>query len=101
MVTGESQHVTKQIGDEIIGGTLNYTGNLNIRVTKVGNETFLPQIVRLVSAAQTDKAPIQRLADLVTGYFVPVVIAIAIGTSLSWWLLTHDKYRDRSRIRPS
>jgi P-type Cu+ transporter len=90
MITGESQHVTKRIGDEIIGGTLNHTGNLNIRVTKVGNDTFLAQIVRSVAQAQTDKAPIQRLADLVTGYFVPVVIAIAIVTSLLWWLLTRD-----------
>ncbi len=88
MITGESQHVTKRIGDEIIGGTLNHTGNLNIRVTKVGNDTFLAQIVRSVAQAQTDKAPIQRLADLVTGYFVPVVIAIV--TSLLWWLLTRD-----------
>ncbi len=90
MVTGESQHVTKCNGDAIVGGTLNHTGNLNIRVTKIGDETFLAQIIQLVDRAQTAKAPIQRLADRVTGYFVPVVIAIAIGTGICWWLLTRD-----------
>jgi P-type Cu+ transporter len=91
MVTGESQPMTKQIGDEVIGATMNHTGSLNVKVTKVGNETFLAQIVRLVAQAQADKAPIQRLADRVTGYFVPIVIAISIATVIAWLVLTGDR----------
>jgi P-type Cu+ transporter len=89
-ITGESKPITKRIGDEIIGATINHTGSLNIRVTKVGNETFLAQIIQLVAQAQADKAPIQRLADRVTGYFVPIVIMIAIFTSLLWFILTNS-----------
>jgi P-type Cu+ transporter len=89
-ITGESNPVTKRIGDEIIGATINYTGSLNIQVTRVGNETFLAQIIELVARAQAEKAPIQRLADRVTGYFVPIVILIAIATSLLWWLSTKN-----------
>jgi P-type Cu+ transporter len=91
MVTGESQPMTKQIGDEVIGATMNHTGSLNVKVTKVGNETFLAQIVQLVAQAQADKAPIQRLADRVTGYFVPIVLAISIATVITWLLLTGDR----------
>jgi P-type Cu+ transporter len=91
MVTGESQPMTKQIGDEVIGATLNHTGSLNVKVTKVGNETFLAQIIQLVAAAQADRAPIQRLADRVTGYFVPIVITISILTIIVWMGLTGDR----------
>jgi P-type Cu+ transporter len=91
MVTGESQPMTKQIGDEVIGATMNHTGSLNVKVTKVGNETFLAQIVQLVAQAQADKAPIQRLADRVTGYFVPIVLAISIATIITWLVLTGDR----------
>ena len=91
MVTGESQPITKRIGDEVIGATLNHTGSLNVRVTKIGQETFLAQIIQLVEAAQADKAPIQRLADRVTGYFVPIVIAISIATIVAWLALTGDR----------
>ena len=91
MVTGESQPLTKRIGDEVIGATLNHTGSLNVRVTKVGQETFLARIIQLVAKAQADKAPIQRLADRVTGYFVPIVIAISIGTFITWLGLTGDR----------
>ncbi len=90
MITGESQAITKRIGDEIIGATLNHTGMLNIRVTKIGEETFLAQIIQLVAQAQADQVPIQRLADRVTGYFVPIVISIAILTSSLWFIFTNS-----------
>ncbi|MCU0549762.1 MAG: heavy metal translocating P-type ATPase [Leptolyngbya sp. Prado105] len=85
MVTGESLPVTKQVGDEVIGATLNKTGSFRFRATRVGKDTFLAQIVKLVQQAQGSKAPIQRLADQVTGWFVPAVIAIAIATFIVWY----------------
>lgn len=85
MVTGESIPVQKQVGDEVIGATLNKTGSFKFRATRVGKDTFLAQIVKLVQQAQGSKAPIQRLADRVTGWFVPAVIAIAILTFVTWF----------------
>ncbi|MBE9126122.1 MULTISPECIES: heavy metal translocating P-type ATPase [unclassified Coleofasciculus] len=85
MVTGESLPVGKQPGDEIIGATINKTGSFKFRATRVGKDTVLAQIVQLVQQAQGSKAPIQRLADQVTGWFVPVVIAIAIATFIIWF----------------
>lgn len=85
MVTGESVPVKKQPGDEVIGATINKTGSFRFRATRVGKDTVLAQIVKLVQQAQGSKAPIQRLADQVTGWFVPVVIAIAILTFLIWF----------------
>ncbi|MEG5021463.1 heavy metal translocating P-type ATPase [Microcoleus sp. AT8-B1] len=85
MVTGESVPVKKQPGDEVIGATINKTGSFKFRATRVGKDTFLAQIVKLVQQAQGSKAPIQRLADRVTGLFVPVVIAIAIATFVIWY----------------
>jgi P-type Cu+ transporter len=85
MVTGESVPVTKQAGDQVIGATLNQTGSFKFRATRVGKDTFLAQIVKLVQQAQGSKAPIQRLADQVTGWFVPMVIAIAIATFILWY----------------
>lgn len=87
MVTGESIPVQKQVGDEVIGATLNKTGSFKFRATRVGKDTFLAQIVKLVQQAQGSKAPIQRLADRVTGWFVPAVIAIAILTFVTWFNL--------------
>jgi Cu+-exporting ATPase len=87
MVTGESIPVTKQPGDPVIGATLNKTGSFTFRATRVGRETFLAQIVQLVQQAQGSKAPIQRLADQVTGWFVPIVIAIALITFILWFNL--------------
>ena len=87
MVTGESLPVRKQPGDEVIGATLNKTGSFKFRATRVGQDTFLAQIVKLVQQAQGSKAPIQRLADQVTGWFVPAVIAIAIFTFIIWFNL--------------
>ncbi|MEH2407859.1 heavy metal translocating P-type ATPase [Nostoc sp.] len=88
MVTGESLPVKKQPGDEVIGATINGTGAFQFRVTRVGNDTFLAQIVKLVQQAQGSKAPIQRLADQVTGWFVPAVMAIAIATFVIWFNFT-------------
>jgi Cu+-exporting ATPase len=85
MVTGESIPVKKHPGDEVIGATLNKTGSFRFRATRVGKDTFLAQIVKLVQQAQGSKAPIQKLADQVTGWFVPVVIAIAIATFILWY----------------
>jgi Cu+-exporting ATPase len=87
MVTGESMPVKKQPGDEVIGATLNQTGSFKFRATRVGKATFLAQIVKLVQQAQASKAPIQRLADQVTRWFVPAVMAIAIATFVLWYNL--------------
>src|SRR6516164_1690197 len=85
MVTGEPLPVTKRAGDTVIGATINTTGSLRVRADKVGADTMLAQIITLVQQAQASKAPIQRLADTVSGYFVPAVIAIAIVTFAVWF----------------
>ncbi|RAM49080.1 MAG: cation-transporting ATPase PacS [Hapalosiphonaceae cyanobacterium JJU2] len=85
MVTGESVPTKKQPGDEVIGATINKTGSFKFRAIRVGKDTVLAQIVQLVQQAQGSKAPIQRLADQVTGWFVPAVIAIAILTFIIWY----------------
>jgi len=85
MLTGEPLPVTKQTGDEVIGGTVNTTGSFTFRITRVGKDTALGQIVRMVEEAQGSKAPIQRLADRVAGVFVPVVMAIAIAAFVVWF----------------
>ncbi len=87
MITGESLPVGKKPGDEVIGATLNKQGRLKFEATKVGSETALAQIIRLVQEAQGSKAPIQRLADQVSNVFVPVVIALAVLTMLVWWFV--------------
>jgi Cu+-exporting ATPase len=84
MLTGEAMPVAKGAGDEVIGGTLNGTGSFLFRATRVGRDTVLAQIVRLVEQAQGSKAPIQRLADSVTAWFVPVVVVIALATFATW-----------------
>jgi len=84
MATGESIPVDKKPGDEVIGSTINLTGFLKFRATRVGKDTFLSQIIRLVEEAQASKAPIQRLADKVASYFVPAVILIALVTFTAW-----------------
>src|SRR6516162_5872889 len=85
MVTGEPLPVTKHAGDSVIGATINTTGSLRVRAEKVGADTMLAQIIKLVQQAQASKAPIQRLADAVSGYFVPAVMAIAIVTFAVWF----------------
>ncbi|MGB7895199.1 MAG: heavy metal translocating P-type ATPase [Microcoleus sp.] len=88
MVTGESLPVKKQLGDEVIGATINKTGSFQFRATRVGKDTFLAQIVKMVQDAQGSKAPIQKLADQVTGWFVPIVIAVALATFIIWFNAT-------------
>jgi len=90
MLTGESIPVDKQVGDGVIGATINKHGAFQFRATKVGAETALSQIVKVVEAAQGSKAPIQRLADIISGIFVPVVVVIAVLTLLIWWLITRN-----------
>jgi P-type Cu+ transporter len=87
MLTGESVPVEKRVGDEVIGATLNTSGSLVFRATRVGADTALAQIVHLVRQAQGSKAPIQRLADQVVAYFVPAVLGIAVLTFLAWLVL--------------
>ncbi|MBI4506626.1 MAG: copper-translocating P-type ATPase, partial [Chloroflexi bacterium] len=84
MLTGESMPVLKQPGDEVAGATLNRTGAFRMRATRVGRDTVLAHIIRLVEEAQGSKAPIQRLADLIAAYFVPAVIALAMLTFVVW-----------------
>jgi len=85
MVTGESLPVEKKTGDAVIGATINKTGMLKFEATKVGRDTVLSQIVRLVQEAQGSKPPIARMADIIASYFVPVVISIAIITFITWY----------------
>ncbi|MFQ6070296.1 MAG: heavy metal translocating P-type ATPase [Candidatus Aminicenantales bacterium] len=85
MITGESIPVKKAPGDEVIGATINKTGSFRFKATKVGKDTALAQIIKLVQEAQGSKAPIQRLADVISGYFVPIVISIAIATFIIWF----------------
>lgn len=87
MITGESLPIDKQIGDIVIGATINQTGSFKYKATKVGKDTMLQQIIRLIEQAQGSKAQIQRFADVISGYFVPVVIIIAIITFLLWFYL--------------
>ncbi|MBI4452236.1 heavy metal translocating P-type ATPase [Candidatus Woesearchaeota archaeon] len=87
MITGESMPVSKKINDKVIGATLNKSGMLKIKSTKIGSDTMLAQIIKLVEEAQGSKAPIQRLADKVSGVFVPIVILIAILSFLFWYFI--------------
>jgi Cu+-exporting ATPase len=87
MLTGESIPVEKREGDEVIGATINATGSFRFRATRIGRETALAQIIRLVEEAQGSKAPIQRLVDRIAAYFVPVVIGIAVLAAVVWLLV--------------
>ena len=87
MITGESMPIAKRTDDLVIGGTLNTTGTLTFRATRVGSDTVLARIIRLVSEAQGSRAPIQRLADAVTGYFVPAVLGLAALTFVVWFAI--------------
>lgn len=90
MLTGESIPIEKQIDDEVIGGSINYNGVLYVKIARTGEDTTLAKIIKLVEDAQGKKAPIAKIADRVAGYFVPVVIAIAIISAIIWLLLGHD-----------
>ena len=85
VITGESMPVTKRIGDRVIGGTINVTGALRVKAAKIGEDTALSQIIKIVQDAASSKVPIQKLADRISSYFVPVVVAIGILSSLAWF----------------
>ncbi|MBT2728014.1 copper-translocating P-type ATPase [Bacillus sp. ISL-75] len=87
MITGESIPVDKTVGDAVIGSTINKNGFLKVKATKVGKDTALAQIIKVVEEAQGSKAPIQRLADVISGIFVPIVVGIAIVTFLVWYFV--------------
>jgi len=92
LVTGESLPVEKKKGDQVIGSTLNKHGSFTFKATKVGSDTVLSRIIKLIEEAQTKKAPIQRFADSVSAYFVPIVIVIAILTFLFWTILGNSAF---------
>jgi Cu+-exporting ATPase len=89
MVTGEAMEIHKKPGSTLMAGTVNNAGRLDFRVTRAGRDTQLSQIVRLVQEAQTSRAPIQRMADKVAGYFVPIIITLAASTFIGWMVLSH------------
>jgi Cu+-exporting ATPase len=93
MLTGESMPVNKAKGDNVFGATINIGGAFQMQATKVGQDTTLAQIVKMVAEAQVNKAPIQRLADRVSGVFVPIVLGIAIITAVAWYFVTGDIYQ--------
>ncbi len=90
MLTGESLPVEKTAGDHVVGATINRFGTFRLEATRVGKDTVLSQIIKMVEDAQGSKAPIQKIADRVSGVFVPVVLAIALVTLLAWYLITGD-----------
>ena len=90
MLTGESVPVEKSFGDEVIGGSVNYQGAITVKVTRVGADTTLAKIVKLMEDAQGKKAPIAKIADIVAGYFVPTVMGIAVVAAIIWTLLGYD-----------
>lgn len=89
MVTGEAMPVLKKTGANLMAGTVNGAGRMDFKVTRAGRDTQLSQIVRLVQEAQTSRAPIQRTADLVAGYFVPIIITLGLATFVAWMVLSH------------
>lgn len=92
MLTGESIPVSKSVGDEVIGASLNKTGSFILKATKIGKDTALSQIIQLVEQAQGSKAPIAKLADKVSGVFVPIVIVLALVSGLAWYFLGQESW---------
>ena len=86
MLTGESLPVSKKVGDKVVGGSINKNGSIRFEATEIGKNTVLSQIIKLVEEAQGSKAPISRMADIVSAYFAPIVIGIAIITGIAWFL---------------
>jgi Cu+-exporting ATPase len=86
MVTGEPMPVAKSAGEKLIGATVNGTGSLLMRAEKVGSDTLLAQIINMVAEAQRSRAPIQKLADVVAGYFVPAVVCVSVAAFIAWWM---------------
>ncbi len=98
MLTGESVPVDKKSGDEVIGATINKHGTFKFEATKVGADTALAQIIKIVEDAQGSKAPIQRMADVISGYFVPIVVIIAITTFMGWYFIADPGNAARALI---
>jgi Cu+-exporting ATPase len=98
MLTGESMPVGKEAGSQVFGATINKSGSFTFRATKIGADTALSQIIRLVEEAQGSKAPIQRLADKVASIFVPVVFAVAVATFVVWYVLVPDPLFSRALL---
>ncbi|AYW50106.1 Cu(2+)-exporting ATPase [Tetragenococcus halophilus] len=92
MITGESIPIEKQVGDKVVGASINKNGSFYFKATKVGKDTTLSQIIKLVEDAQGSKAPIAKLADKVSGVFVPIVIALAVLSGLAWFLLGQESW---------
>ena len=90
MLTGESLPVEKQVGSEVIGATINLSGAFTMEAKRIGSDTMLSQIIKVVEEAQTSKASIQRIADIVAQYFVPTVIGLAVLTGLVWYFIVGD-----------
>lgn len=90
MLTGESLPVGKKVNDDVFGATININGAIQVKAIKVGPDTVLAQIVKMVAEAQVKKAPIQKLADRISGIFVPIVLGIAVATAIIWYLITGD-----------
>ena len=90
MLTGESIPVEKEVGDEVVGASINQNGTITFKASRVGRDTVLAQIIKLVEEAQGSKAPIAKMADIVAGYFVPIVIAIAVLAGLAWFITGHS-----------
>ena len=95
MITGEPLPVTRLPGDTVIGGTINQDGRLIVRVTKIGAETALAQIVQLVETRQSSKPPVQQLADQIAAVFVPTVLVIALVTAIGWYAVGAQASLDR------
>ncbi len=89
MITGESVPVDKSVGDDVVGATINKHGSFKYRATKVGKDTVLARIIKMVEEAQETKAPVERLADLVSSYFVPAVVVVAVLTLIAWYATGH------------
>src|SRR5438132_859631 len=90
MITGEPMPVSKRPGEKVVGATVNQTGSFLMRVERIGSETLLAQIVQMVAEAQRSRAPIQKLADRVSAYFVPAVVALACITFIAWSIFGPD-----------
>src|SRR5439155_19863604 len=99
MITGESLPVTRTAGDNVVGGTINHDGALRVRVTRVGSQTALAQIIQLVEKAQSSKPAVQKLADRVAAIFVPAVLLIAIITGAVWVGWGQTLHRDSHATR--
>ena len=96
MVTGEAIQIMKNPGKDLMAGTVNGTGRIDFRVTRAGADTQLSQIVKLVQEAQTSRAPIQRMADIVAGYFVPIIMSLGLLTFIAWMILSHVLPKDQT-----